>query len=61
MLTETQISDFWECYEVGAASLEEIAKYVSEVTKADFDAIFAAVKEYAKDNLTWDMPSAIVD
>ncbi len=61
MLTEIQIRDFWESYEAGATSLEEIAKYVSEVCSMEFEIIFAAVKEYAKVNLTWSLPSAIVD
>ncbi len=61
MLNETQAKYFWECYEAGAASYEEIAKFISEVCDVDFDSIFENVKEYGKVNLTWSLPSSIVD
>jgi hypothetical protein len=61
MLSETQISDFWECYEAGASSYEEIAKYVSEVCGMEYETIFKEVKEYGKDNLTWSLPLSIVE
>ena len=57
-MNEQQIRLFWEAYEMGDSSADEIARSIIREYGCDenFESFLDKVEEYAKVNLTWSLP-----